>query len=241
VAKMVAYAKRLGKSPIVVGDGPGFLVNRLLLPYMHEAVQLLVEGVPLKAIDKAAKTFGMPMGPLELYDIVGLDTAMHAGAVMHFAFPDRVSDSPLLRALYGAGRLGQKSGAGFYSYRNKKKRAEPDPALDEFIRPLLGGKSQPEKLSGEQLADRLFLPMLLEATRVLEEHVARDARDVDLGLIFGIGFPPFRGGLLFWADTLGASAILKRLEPYQSLGARYAPTPMLLKMARKVTKFYDEK
>ena len=244
VATLVAYAKRLGKSPIVVADGPGFLVNRLLLPYMNEAVLLLLEGVSPKAIDRAAKNFGLPMGPLELFDVVGLDTAKHAGHTMHEAFPDRVVDSPLIASLVAAGRLGQKSGTGFFSYRNKRKRAEPDPALEQFVRPLqsksaasAGGKSQ---LTDEQITDRLILPMLLEATRVLEDKIAKDARDVDLGLIYGIGFPPFRGGLLFWSDTLGAAAILKRLEPYQALGARYHPTAMLKRLARDGKKFYDE-
>jgi len=236
VATVVAHAKRLGKSPIVVADGPGFLVNRLLLPYMNEAVQLLLEGVPVKAIDRAAKNFGMPMGPLELFDVVGLDTAQHAGRTMREAFPDRVVDSPLIGKLASAGRLGQKSGAGFYSYKNKRKRAELDPSLEEFVRPLLSAKP---KLTESQIVDRLMLPMLLEATRVLEDKIARDARDVDLGLIYGIGFPPFRGGLLFWADTLGAAEVLKRLEPYQTLGARYAPTAMLKQMASKGTKFYN--
>ena len=237
VATLVAYAKRLGKSPIVVADGPGFLVNRLLLPYMNEAVLLLLEGVSPKAIDRAAKNFGLPMGPLELFDVVGLDTAQHAGRTMHEAFPDRVVESPLIANLVAAGRLGQKSGAGFFSYRNKRKRAEPDPALEQFVRPLTSGKSQ---LTDEQITDRLILPMLLEATRVLEDKIAKDARDVDLGLIYGIGFPPFRGGLLFWADTLGAAAILKRLEPYQALGARYHPTATLKQLARDGKKFYDE-
>jgi 3-hydroxyacyl-CoA dehydrogenase/enoyl-CoA hydratase/3-hydroxybutyryl-CoA epimerase/3-hydroxyacyl-CoA dehydrogenase/enoyl-CoA hydratase/3-hydroxybutyryl-CoA epimerase/enoyl-CoA isomerase len=155
---------------------------------------------------------------------------------MHEAFPERVADSQLIANLVAAGRLGQKSGAGIYSYRNKRRRAEPDPTLDEFVRPLVRAKSQ---WSEEQIIDRLILPMLLEATRVLEDKIARDARDVDLGLIYGIGFPPFRGGLLFWADTLGAAAIVKRLESCQSLGARYQPTEMLKKMARDGAKFYD--
>jgi len=236
VATVVAYAKRLGKSPIVVADGPGFLVNRLLLPYMNEAVQLLLEGASVKAIDRAAKNFGMPMGPLELFDVVGLDTAQHAGRTMHEAFPDRVADSPLIAKLVAAGRLGQKSGTGFFSYKNKRKRAELDPTLDELSRPLIGSKSQ---FTEAQMIDRLILPMLLEATRVLEDKIVRDARDVDLGLIYGIGFPPFRGGLLFWADTVGAAEIIKRLEPYKALGARYEPTEVLKQMAGKGTKFYN--
>jgi 3-hydroxyacyl-CoA dehydrogenase/enoyl-CoA hydratase/3-hydroxybutyryl-CoA epimerase/3-hydroxyacyl-CoA dehydrogenase/enoyl-CoA hydratase/3-hydroxybutyryl-CoA epimerase/enoyl-CoA isomerase len=237
VATAVAFAKSLGKSPIVVNDGPGFLVNRLLLPYMNEALELLVEGVDMKAIESAAKDFGMPMGPLTLYDVVGLDTALHAGKVMHDAFPERVGTSPLLEAMVKANRLGQKTGAGFYKYGGKKGRGEPDPALAEVVGPLVRGKSA---LSKQQITERLFLPMVLEATRILEEKLVRDVRDVDLGLIFGIGFPPFKGGLLFWADTLGPKKLVEMLKPYEGLGLRYKPTPMLVEMSKAGRKFYGE-
>lgn len=235
VATAVAYAKTLGKSPIVVQDGPGFLVNRLLLPYMNEALELLLDGVEIADIDKAAKAFGMPMGPITLYDVVGLDTAYHAGRVMHEAFPERVLESPLLEAMVKAGRLGQKSGLGFFSYHDKKKRGQPDPALEAIIDPL---RRPRQEYGQQQIIDRLFLPMVLEATRVLDEGIVRDVRDVDLGLIFGIGLPPFRGGLLYWADTLGAAEILKRLEPWEPLGARFRPTPRLMEMVRSGSKFY---
>lgn len=235
VAAAVAFAKRIGKSPIVVNDGPGFLVNRLLLPYMNEALEMLCEGAEIKAIDRTAKAFGMPMGPIELYDMVGIDTAFYAGKVMWEAFPDRIGASPLLPAMVKAQRLGQKSGVGFFSYKNRKGRPEPDPATDEIIATYTRGK---RPFTQEEITARLFLPMLLEATRVLESGVARDPRDIDLGLIFGLGFPPFKGGLLFWADTLGAAKILEMLKPLESLGLRTAPTPMLLDMAKKGKKFY---
>jgi 3-hydroxyacyl-CoA dehydrogenase/enoyl-CoA hydratase/3-hydroxybutyryl-CoA epimerase/3-hydroxyacyl-CoA dehydrogenase/enoyl-CoA hydratase/3-hydroxybutyryl-CoA epimerase/enoyl-CoA isomerase len=242
IATAVAFAKGLGKSPIVVEDGPGFLVNRLLFPYMNEALELLVSGVPIKAIDGAAKAFGMPMGPITLYDVVGLDTALFAGAVMHEAFPERVLASPLLEAMVKAGRLGQKSKAGFFAYKEKSDRGEPDPAFDEFLAKFArpGAKDAP-KLDGKAVTERLFLPMLLEATRVLEEKKVRDPRDVDLGLIFGIGFPPFKGGLLHWADTLGAAKIIEMLKPYEELGARFRPTPLLLELAKSGKKFYELK
>jgi 3-hydroxyacyl-CoA dehydrogenase/enoyl-CoA hydratase/3-hydroxybutyryl-CoA epimerase/3-hydroxyacyl-CoA dehydrogenase/enoyl-CoA hydratase/3-hydroxybutyryl-CoA epimerase/enoyl-CoA isomerase len=236
VATLVAYAKRIGKSPIVVGDGPGFLVNRLLLPYMTEAAQLLIEGATPKQVDRAATAFGMPMGPINLYDVVGMDVAIHAGATMLAAFPDRVIASPLVQNLVKAGRLGKKSGRGFYSYENKKGRPEPDAALDGFLEPLQQSKNE---FSAEQLSHRLFLPMLLEATRVLEEKLVRDARDVDLGLIFGTAFPPFKGGLLCWADTIGASQIIEMLKPYESLGKRYEPTDLLKEMAESGSTFYN--
>ncbi len=121
---------RIGKSPIVVNDGPGFLVNRLLLPYMNEASSCCCEGAEIKAIERAAKDFGMPMGPITLYDVVGLDTAFYAGRMMDEAFPDRIVVSPIVPALIKAGRLGQKSGAGFFDYPGGKERGEPDPAAE---------------------------------------------------------------------------------------------------------------
>lgn len=236
IATAVAFAKSIGKSPIVVNDGPGFLVNRLLLPYMNEALELLLDGVEIKAIESAVKSFGMPMGPITLYDVVGLDTAYYAGQVMHEAFPDRIGESPLLSAMVKVGRLGQKTGVGFFAYKDKRDgRGTPDPALAEVVKPFLRGQT---RLSERQIVERLFLPMGLEATRILEEGKVRDPRDVDLGLIFGIGFPPFKGGLLFLADTVGAAKLVEMLKPYESLGKRYEPTPMLLEMAKNGGTFY---
>ena len=140
VATAVAYAKAIGKSPIVVHDGPGFLVNRLLLPYMNEALELVLEGVEIKQVEAAAKEFGMPMGPMTLYDVVGIDTAYFAGQVMHAAFPDRIIESTLLSAMVKAGRLGQKTGVGFYSYKDskdKKGKGQPDPTLATIVGPLM--------------------------------------------------------------------------------------------------------
>lgn len=236
VATAVAYAKLIGKSPIVVNDGPGFLVNRLLLPYMNESLELLLDGAEVSAIDRAAKNFGMPMGPITLFDVVGLDTAFYAGRVMYDAFPDRIVVSPVVPALIKAGRLGQKSGAGFFVYPGGKERGEPDPKLGPILEPMLRGK---QRINSDQITARLFLPMLLEATRLLQDRIVRDVRDVDLGLIYGLGFPPFKGGLLFWADTLGAAKILEMLKPLEPLGERWKPTPMLAEMAASGTKFYQ--
>ncbi|GIW94915.1 MAG: fatty acid oxidation complex subunit alpha [Pirellulaceae bacterium] len=238
VATAVAYAKRLGKFPVVVKDGPGFLVNRLLFPYMNEALELLLEGAAIADIERAAKAFGMPMGPIELYDLVGLDTALYAGRTMWEAFPNRVVLSPLLPAMVKSGRLGQKNGRGFYLYPPSGKAAgkpQPDPEFEKFLAPY---RKEVKQYSREQLQQRLFLPMLLEATRVLEEQKVRDVRDVDLGLIFGIGFPAFRGGLLFWADQVGVATLLEWLKAWESLGERMQPTGLLLEMARQGKTFY---
>jgi 3-hydroxyacyl-CoA dehydrogenase len=221
--------------PIAINDGPGFLVNRLLFPYMNEAIQLLCEGASMKEVDKASTAFGMPLGPIALYDLVGLDTAMYAGRVMWEAFPDRVLLNPLIPALVKAGRLGQKSGSGFFSYKNRKGTAQPDPAAEAMVKEYSKGTT---KFTQEQLTNRLFLPMLLEATRVLQEKLVRDVRDVDLGLIFGLGFPPFKGGLLFWADTLGPAKIVEMLKPLEQYGERFHATPLLLEMAKTGKKFY---
>lgn len=237
ILSAVSYVKSIGKSPIVVLDGPGFLVNRLLLPYMNEALQLIGEGVSIDAVERAAKKFGMPMGPITLYDVVGIDTAYRAGEVMQQAFPDRVVQSPILKAMVDAGRLGQKSGSGFFAYGGggKSPKGRPDPSLAAVLEPHVAA---PQEMSTEQVIRRLFLPMVTEASRILEEKKVAAPADVDLGLILGIGFPPFQGGLLFWADTLGAAGIVEQLKAFESLGARYHPTPLLEQLARDGSGFY---
>jgi 3-hydroxyacyl-CoA dehydrogenase/enoyl-CoA hydratase/3-hydroxybutyryl-CoA epimerase/3-hydroxyacyl-CoA dehydrogenase/enoyl-CoA hydratase/3-hydroxybutyryl-CoA epimerase/enoyl-CoA isomerase len=239
VATAVAFGKRIGKMPIVVNDGPGFAINRLLFPYMNEAHELYCEGASLREIDRAATAFGMAMGPITLYDLVGLDTAAYAGMVMYQAFPERVASSPLVPAMMRQGRLGVKSGRGFYSYQNKKGRAEDDPTLDKFTEPYR--QKQRRKISREEITNRLFMSMLLEATRMVEDKIVRDVRDVDLGVIFGLGFPPFKGGLLYWADTIGAAKLLEMINPLEQFGPRFKPTQMLVEMAKSGGKFYPSK
>ncbi len=237
VATAVAYAKRIGKSPIVVNDGPGFVVNRVLMPYMNEALLLLEEGASIKAVDRAATRFGMPMGPITLYDTVGLDIGLHAGGVLQRAFPDRVLPTKILPAMLEADRLGNKNGKGFFDYvTDRKGRQKPAPS-DE-VQQIIGKLQSGDSSADVDLVERLFLPMLLEATRLLEDKIVDDPRDVDLGLIYGIGFPPFKGGLFFWADTLGAAKIVEQLKPYAELGKRYEPTDLLLEYAKTNRKFY---
>jgi 3-hydroxyacyl-CoA dehydrogenase/enoyl-CoA hydratase/3-hydroxybutyryl-CoA epimerase/3-hydroxyacyl-CoA dehydrogenase/enoyl-CoA hydratase/3-hydroxybutyryl-CoA epimerase/enoyl-CoA isomerase len=241
VATAVAYARALGKSPIVMNDGPGFLVNRLLLPYMNEAVLLLCEGADLQKIEKAAKSFGMPMGPFVLYDVVGIDVAVHAGGTMVEAYPDRVVPAQLLQQLVDRGRIGQKAGKGFFDYGPPKGGKPPRGVDSAEVAALIDScrSGGARKFSSEEITDRLFLPMLVEATRVLEDGIVNDVRDVDLGLILGIGFPPFKGGLFFWADTIGPAKIIEKLKQYAPLGKRFEPTAMLTKVAQSGGKFYD--
>ncbi|MGV3604996.1 MAG: 3-hydroxyacyl-CoA dehydrogenase NAD-binding domain-containing protein [Planctomycetaceae bacterium] len=236
ISKAVHYARGMGKMPIVVGDGAGFLVNRLLFPYLNEAIELLQEGATIEQVDAAAVAFGMPLGPLALYDLVGLDTSVHAGMIMYRAFPDRAIASPLVPSLVKQGRLGQKSGDGFYLHTSSKGFTAPNPAAEKAI---LNYRKAERSIEQAELIDRLILPMLLEATRALAEGIASSPEDVDLGMIYGLGFPSDRGGLLFWADSLGAKACLEKLKPFASLGRRYEPTEMLVQMAETNAKFYS--
>jgi 3-hydroxyacyl-CoA dehydrogenase/enoyl-CoA hydratase/3-hydroxybutyryl-CoA epimerase/3-hydroxyacyl-CoA dehydrogenase/enoyl-CoA hydratase/3-hydroxybutyryl-CoA epimerase/enoyl-CoA isomerase len=227
VATLVALAKKIGKMPIVVRDCPGFLVNRILFPYMNEAMLLLEEGADPRAIDKAATDFGMPMGPITLSDVVGHDTMVYAGRVVNQAYADRAKDNRVLLELVKAGRLGQKSGAGFYSYV-KGSRGTDDPFLAGLLAKL---RTHKRDIAPEEITDRLFLPMLVEASRTLEEGIVRDPGDVDMGLLLGIGFPAFRGGILRWADTVGVPRILDNLARYTSLGKRFEPTESIRRLA----------
>jgi 3-hydroxyacyl-CoA dehydrogenase/enoyl-CoA hydratase/3-hydroxybutyryl-CoA epimerase/3-hydroxyacyl-CoA dehydrogenase/enoyl-CoA hydratase/3-hydroxybutyryl-CoA epimerase/enoyl-CoA isomerase len=227
VVTLVALARRIGKTPIVVRDCPGFLVNRILFPYINESLVLLEEGAAPRAIDRAATAFGMPMGPITLNDLVGLDTSLYAGRVVNTAFADRAQTTRILDELVQAGRLGQKSGTGFYSYA-KGPRGADDPTLE----PLLARcRTSARAISAEEITDRLFLPMLVEASRVLMEGIVREPADVDMGLILGIGFPAWRGGLLRWADSLGLPAVLEKLQHYEKLGPRFQPTEQLRQLA----------
>ncbi|OAI50086.1 3-hydroxyacyl-CoA dehydrogenase, partial [Planctomycetaceae bacterium SCGC AG-212-F19] len=234
VATLVALAKQIGKTPIVIRDCPGFLVNRILFPYMNEAMALLEEGAAPRAIDKAATAFGMPMGPIALNDIVGLDIARDAGNVVNRAFADRSKQTRILDELLAAGRRGQKSGAGFYSYA-KGSRGKDDPALESFLAKVRTAKRD---FSPEEITERLFLPMVPEASRILMEGIVREPADVDMGLILGIGFPAFRGGLLRWADTLGLPKVLEMLKKYEGLGPRFQPTEQMKKLAAERKGFY---
>lgn len=236
VATLVALAKRIGKTPIVVRDCPGFVVNRILFTYLNESLALLEEGAEPRAVDRAATTFGMPMGPLALNDLVGLDTSLYAGRVINSAFPDRAVSTRLLDELVQAGRLGQKSGAGFYAYA-KGPRGADDPAFAEILGRVRSGR---RTFSEEELTDRLFLPMVTEASRILEEGIVRDPGDVDMGMVLGTGFPAYRGGLLRWADGVGLGRILQRLARYEGLGKRFQPTEQMRRLAAAGRGFYSD-
>ena len=237
VATTYALALTLGKVPVVTNDGPGFLVNRILGPYMNEAGFLLADGASVEAVDAAAKKFGMPMGPLRLVDEVGIDISRHAGQALRDALGDRLSPSPPLVALADTGRLGKKGGLGFYRYEKDKEKG-PDP---EIYWVLSGAVPAARTVIEElEIRGRLVLAMVNEAARVLEEGIVQRASDVDLAMIMGTGFPPFRGGLLRFADTIHTRTILSRLKEFEEqYGARFAPADLIRRLARENRGFYE--
>lgn len=238
IATAVAHVRRIDRIPIVVRDGPGFLVNRLLFPYLGEALAMLLEGLPAEAIERAATEFGMAMGPLRLMDEIGLDTTLQAGWVLAAAFPERIGSSPLLVSMVKAGRLGQKADAGFYGYDGLSQPAAVG-VIDAAAEDIIGRwRDSRRSASCESIAWRLVLPMLLEATRILEEEKVDDAREIDLAVLFGLGFPADKGGLLWWADALGPEQILAMLPPEGATEGRSRPTPMLLTLAKTGGRFY---
>jgi 3-hydroxyacyl-CoA dehydrogenase / enoyl-CoA hydratase / 3-hydroxybutyryl-CoA epimerase len=236
VATIVALTRRLDKTPIIVRDGPGFLVNRILAPYLNEAAWLLAEGASIEQIDRTLRRFGMPMGPLRLLDEVGLDVARHAGAVMSAAFGDRLQPPPVMTALSETELLGRKGGRGFYVYEDGRDRK-----VNEDIYGLLGSAVPKERrnLDHQEILDRTLLAMVNEAARLLADGIVATPGEVDLGMITGTGFPPFRGGLLRWADTLGMQTVLDRLQQLEEKhGARFTPAPLIRERAAAGQGFY---
>jgi 3-hydroxyacyl-CoA dehydrogenase/enoyl-CoA hydratase/3-hydroxybutyryl-CoA epimerase/enoyl-CoA isomerase len=235
IAATVAYASAMGKSPIVVNDCPGFLVNRVLFPYFAGFAGLVNDGVDFKKIDKVMEKFGWPMGPAFLLDVVGIDTAFHAGGVMADGFPDRMrQDVPtIISKMYENEWYGQKNNKGFYIHSKDKKgkpKKEVNLGVADFLKELSVGSG--EGISDANIIDRMMLPMLMESSRCLEDNIVETPTEVDMGLVYGIGFPPFRGGIFRWADTVGLNELLQRAEKHKALGKVYEPTEQIMKMAK---------
>jgi 3-hydroxyacyl-CoA dehydrogenase/enoyl-CoA hydratase/3-hydroxybutyryl-CoA epimerase/enoyl-CoA isomerase len=241
LATVTAYALKLGKTPILVKDGPGFLVNRILFPYLFSFQMLVIEGVPIEKIDKTMEAFGWPMGPAYLSDVVGLDTAHHAGEVMAQGFSDRMGMPQPAPGdlLFKAGYFGQKNGKGYYQYKQDAKGRPQktfDPAVLTLLKPSIKGGG--ENMSGEEIVERMMLPMVIEASRCLSDGIVGTPTELDMALILGVGFPPFRGGLLRYADRIGVAEQVKSAERYRKISALYQPTEQMTGLAKQGKGFY---
>jgi 3-hydroxyacyl-CoA dehydrogenase/enoyl-CoA hydratase/3-hydroxybutyryl-CoA epimerase len=236
-ATVVGYGKKLGKTVIVVNDGPGFYANRVLSPYVNEAGKLLDEGAPIEAVDRALVDFGFPVGPITLIDEVGIDVAGKAGNIIADAFGDRMTPSQTLQKVVSAGRFGRKTKKGFYLYDEKGKKG----GVDETVYELFPTGNERREVPEIEIQRRCVFAMLNEAARCLEDGIVRSPRDGDIGAVFGIGFPPFRGGPFRYMDALGLDTVVRTLEELNGRFApRFEPAPILVDMAARKARFYPK-
>ena len=233
VATTVAYAKKMGKTPVVVNDCPGFLVNRVLFPYFGGFAGLLKDGADFRQVDKVMEKFGFPMGPAYLMDVVGIDTGKHANDVMAEGFPERMKAdfTSAMDVLYENGFYGQKNNKGFYTYVEDKK-GKPKKVFDESILELLAPVlGEARDFDAEEIIARCMIPMCNEVVRCLEEGIVDTAAEADMALVFGVGFPPFRGGALRYIDTVGLANFVELADKYKDISPLYHVTDKMREMA----------
>jgi len=262
IDRVARLAARLGQRAVIVPDRPGFLVNRLLWPYLNEALELVHEGVSAATIEQAALEFGMPWGPLRQLDAIGIDVALRVGAALRRAYPERVGDTRILIDLYEAQRFGDKCGAGILcddccrdgsavsdAQGDEDSGARSDHANDPrgvvlptAVREIVSRGARPcETPDRTDVPWRLLLPMLLEAVRVLEEQLVTDPAEIDAAVVHGLNFFTAHGGILRWADALGHQVLAARLKRFEHCGERYAPPRTLRAMIRAGLRFYAER
>lgn len=241
INRVVAYAAKMGKSPIVVNDCPGFFVNRVLFPYFGGFSMLLRDGADFTKIDKVMeRKFGWPMGPAYLLDVVGIDTAHHAQAVMADGFPERMGKQgrDAIDALFEADKYGQKNGNGFYSYTIDKK-GKPKKAFSEAILPVLADVcADKQDFDDQTIIQRMMIPMINEVVLCLQEGIIATPQEADMALVYGLGFPPFRGGVFRYLDSVGIAEYVEMAKQHAELGAMYQVPQMLIDMAAKGESFY---
>lgn len=239
ISTIYELSKKMGKMPVVVKDGPGFLVNRLLMPYMAEAAFLMQEGMSVEVVDKAyVNEFGMPMGPFELMDEVGLDVCLKVLKIFKKAFGERIEVAACMEALEKSGRLGRKNGKGFYHYSEDGKRGD----VDQSIYSALGLGQPTNPYDAKECLERGVFAMVNECSLALiEDHIVATPHEVDLAMIMGTGFPPFRGGLLKYTDSIGTQYVADQLATYAASrkAARLKPAVPLTNMAKSNRKFYN--
>ncbi|MGH6864401.1 MAG: 3-hydroxyacyl-CoA dehydrogenase family protein, partial [Methylocella sp.] len=242
VAKVAAYAAAMGKTPIVVGDCPGFAVNRALTPYLIAFLRLVRDGADFVEIDKAMETFGWPMGPAALIDVIGMDISHHVVEIITAGFAPRM-DVPFetaIEILLREGRLGQKNGRGFYKYQNDSKglpRREIDSETERLL--AAGQPNGKSRIGEEEIVARMMLPLILEAARCVEDGIAASPGDMDMCLILGLGLPRYLGGALKYADYLGLKNVIDRAGNWAGLSPIYRPSEQLRAMAARGEVFYS--
>lgn len=240
IARTVAYANAMGKKAIVVNDCPGFLVNRVLFPYFAGFMGLVKDGADFQAVDKTMERFGWPMGPAYLMDVVGIDTGSHAEEVMAKGFPERMTKTYKTAGdvMFEHDRYGQKNGKGFYVYETDK-RGKPKKVVSEETYELLKPYvSESREFDKDEIVARMMVPMATELARCLEEGIIDSAAEADMALVYGIGFPPFRGGIFRWIDSMGIESFVAMCDKYQHLGKLYEATDAMREMAKTGAKYY---
>jgi 3-hydroxyacyl-CoA dehydrogenase/enoyl-CoA hydratase/3-hydroxybutyryl-CoA epimerase/enoyl-CoA isomerase len=240
VGTLVAYAQKMGKTPIVVNDCPGFLVNRVLFPYFGGFGMLMRDGADFQAVDKVMQKFGWPMGPAYLMDVVGIDTGVHAAQVMAEGFPERMQYDfkDVSTVMFENERYGQKNGIGFYKYELDKKgktKKVVDESTYELIKPHV---ADTKEFDADEIIARMMIPMCTETVRCLEDNIVGSAAEADMAMIYGIGFPPFRGGPLRYIDSVGVKEFVALCDKYAHLGGIYEAPQMLKDMAAKGESFF---
>ncbi|WP_305416962.1 fatty acid oxidation complex subunit alpha FadB [Photobacterium leiognathi] len=242
IDRIVAYAAKMGKSPIVVNDCPGFFVNRVLFPYFAGFSLLLQDGADFVQVDKVMeKQFGWPMGPAYLLDVVGIDTAHHAQTVMAEGFPERMGKNgkDAIDVMFEAQRFGQKNGIGFFSYSLDRK-GKPKKSLSEDAHALLAPVSKPQtEFESDAIIARMMIPMINEVVRCLEENIIATPAEADMALVYGLGFPPFRGGVFRYLDSLGLANYVALADQYAHLGALYEVPQGLREKAAQGETYYN--
>ncbi|MDB4511885.1 fatty acid oxidation complex subunit alpha FadB [Arenicella sp.] len=240
VARTVAYANAMGKKAIVINDCPGFLVNRVLFPYFAGFAGLLKDGADFQQVDKVMERWGWPMGPAYLMDVVGIDTGSHAEAVMAEGFPDRMAKTYKTAGdvMYENERYGQKNGKGFYVYE-MDKRGKPKKVVSPETYDLIAPVTEPIKeFDKDEIIARMMIPMATELARCLEEGIVDSVEEADMALVYGVGFPPFRGGIFRWIDSIGVDKFVTMCDRYKHLGKLYEATDTQREMATNNSKYY---
>lgn len=240
VARTVAYANKMGKKAVVVNDCPGFLVNRVLFPYFGGFNMLLRDGADFQAVDKVMERWGWPMGPAYLMDVVGIDTGVHAANVMAEGFPDRMAPDfkTATEVLFELDRYGQKNGKGFFEY-SEDKRGKPQKSVNPEVYDMIAGVvAERVEFEREDIIDRMMLPMAIEMARCVEEDIVGSPAEADLALLYGVGFPPFRGGIFRWIDTVGMAHLAEASAKFAHLGKAYELTERMQDMLANGETYY---